>query len=139
MGSVLKIKQDWQEWVHKLRKRVIVDTFSRCPQNTFKNGLELGAGDGFQSNILSNYIEKLTSTDYYQSITNNENSESIEYVQCDAEKIGEMFSERKFDIVFSSNLLEHLPNPDKALRGMHEILEDNGIIIPTMPTPFMKI
>ena len=49
------------------------------------------------------------------------------------------FGEKSFDIVFSSNLLEHLPDPSVVLRGVHRLLKDDGITVHIMPGPFWKL
>jgi len=134
----VKIKTDWQEWVHPLRSRAFHTAFNVFPENAFSHGLELGAGDGFQTNLLSGYVRHLISTDYYNSILNNQDTDAISYQQCDAEKVGEIYGDKQFDLIFSSNLLEHLPRPDIALGGMHKILKDDGILVHSIPTPFMK-
>ena len=41
----------------------------------------------------------------------------IKYQSCDAEKIGQIFEENKFDLIFSSNMMEHLPDPNSCLDG----------------------
>jgi SAM-dependent methyltransferase len=102
-------------------------------------GLELGAGDGFQSRLLTRYVSRLISTDYNPNIMKNKGNELIEFHICDAEEVDKVFSKRQFDLVFSSNLLEHLPNPDRTLKGIYEVLKDEGITIHVMPNPFWKL
>ena len=70
---------------------------------------------------------------------NRKNTSSIEYHFCDAEKIEDFFNKKQFNIVFSSNLLEHISNPKKVLRSIHKILKDDGITIHIMPNPFWKL
>ena len=59
----MKIKADWQEYLHGLRKRQADEIFRNCKQGIFENGLELGAGDGFMSTILTRYTKKLLCTE----------------------------------------------------------------------------
>ena len=134
----MKIKAEWFPWKHKYRERELRLIFSECPEKVFQTGLELGAGDGFQSTLLTRYVSRLVSTDFNPSRLERESSGSIEYAICDAEEVGEEFKKRQFDLVFSSNLLEHLPNPDRALDGIYEVLKDDGITIHAMPSPFWK-
>jgi ubiquinone/menaquinone biosynthesis C-methylase UbiE len=135
----MKIKPEWTVWLHNYRRRELCFIFSKCPEKLFKMGLELGAGDGFQSSLLTKYVSKLISTDYNPDILKKENNKSTEYRICDAEEVDDMFSKRQFDLAFSSNLLEHLPNPDRALKGIYEVLKDDGITVHVMPSPFWKL
>jgi SAM-dependent methyltransferase len=41
--------------------------------------------------------------------------------------------DEKFDIIFITEVLEHLTNPEKALIILYKMLNDNGIIIITVP------
>lgn len=135
----MSIKAPWLEYLHRQRKREIETVFSKCPEKIFPVALELGAGDGFQSKLLSRYVSKLIATDYNPDILKNVPTPSIEYRLGDAEKVGETFNEKNFDLIFSSSLLEHLPSPNKALKGIHKILKDEGITIHIIPTPFWKL
>jgi len=51
----------------------------------------------------------------------------------DAEKIK---FERKFDVVFAGEVIEHLTNPGLFLQGASKVLKDSGKIIVTTPNTF---
>lgn len=129
----------WMAYKHNLRKREIEMIFNHFPEKIFSSGLEVGAGDGFQSTLLSKYVSKLVSTDYNRHRLTKNNNGSVTYMICDAEEIDSYFEKQVFDLVFSSNLLEHLPEPSKFLKGMRCILNDRGIAIHVMPSPFWKL
>jgi SAM-dependent methyltransferase len=132
----MKIKKGWQNLRGEFRAKEIQRIFADCPENAFHTGLEIGAGDGIQSTLLTKYISKLISTDINPNRLTRESTESIDYRICDAEEIAEIFDKQKFDIVFSSNLLEHLPNSQKAIKDICRVLKDDGITINIMPSPF---
>lgn len=134
----MNIKQDWSEYQRKYKKKELDIIFSRCPEQLFQTGLELGAGDGFQATLLTRYSSKLISTELNPAILKNKNTDLIEYRICDAEKVIEVFDKKQFDLIFSSNLLEHLSNPHQTLGGVHELLKDEGITIHIIPNPFWK-
>jgi len=135
----MKIKTDWNQWLHNYRKRELYIIFSRCPKKVFKFTLEIGAGDGFQSKLLNNYTEKLISTDINPARLKLDASESIEYKICDAERLDDTFEKEQFDLVFSSNLLEHVPNPSAVLSGIYHILKNDGLAIHVLPNRFWKL
>lgn len=133
------IKADWRHYLYKLRRREIELLFGRCPQPAFAQGLELGAGDGFQSSLLRAYVAALIATDYRPTILDAEAHAGVTYRVCDAERVDEMFAAEQFDLIFSSNMLEHLPAPQRALAGMRRVLRDDGIAIHIVPSPFWKV
>jgi SAM-dependent methyltransferase len=132
-------RRRWTEVLHRLRRKEIEIIFSECPEGCFLTGLELGAGDGFQSSLLTSYVKSLVSTDYDRSRLALAGCKKVHYLICDAEQVGRTFRPGYFDLVFSSNLMEHLPRPDLAFRGVHRVLKDDGVCISVMPNPFMKL
>ena len=135
----MKIRQDLSEYQHKYKKKELDIIFSRCPDRLFQGGLELGAGDGFQATLLAKYVSRLISTELKSDILKQKSTNSIEYRICNAEEAINAFDKKEFDLIFSSNLLEHLPNLQQALNGIHELLKDDGITIHIMPNPFWKL
>lgn len=113
--------------------------FSRCPRKLFGKTLELGAGDGFISDILADFTKELVCTDLNPARLAKTNHNNITFRICDAEKIDEYFGPKEFDMIFSSSLLEHLPDWHRALLGIHKLLADDGISIHFMPNRNWKI
>ncbi len=136
---MLRLRPDWYSYLHALRAREIEAIFQSCPSQCFTRGLELGAGDGFQSKLLAQYAAALVVTDYSPDFLSHPDTETIAYRVCDAERVGEVFASGEFDLIYSSNMLEHLPDVSVALAGMHKILRDDGIAIHVMPSPFWKL
>ena len=120
-----------------LRQREIETVFGRVPENAFDCALELGAGDGFQSHIISRCARVLLSTDINPARLEYLYDSKIRYQICDAENLP--YREAEFDLIYSSNLLEHLMDPACALAGMCRVLRDDGVMIHTIPNQFWKI
>ena len=135
----MKLKADWIPWLHAYRKRETDSIFEKCPEGLFRCGCELGAGDGYQSTLLSRYIVSLISTEINPRLLPEESRREIEYRICSAEAALTSFADRNFDIVFSSNLLEHVVDPQRVLSGIHRVLKDDGITVNVMPGPFWKM
>lgn len=122
------------------RNRTLERVFGRCPDKLFEGALEIGADYGFQSRIIIKYISKLISTDIAPSILDQKSDDAITFLYCDAQnEISKKFSEGQFDLVFSSNVLEHLENPGLALQSIHRVLKDDGITIHIMPSSFFVV
>ena len=135
----MKIKPDPKKALHYRRKRELKFILPKFPKGVFPLGLELGAGDGFQSTILAHYTQELISTDYSTEKLPIINLENIKYQQCDAEKVADYFEKETFDLIFSSSMVEHLIDKKSFLNGMHSILKDQGIAIHIMPNRFWKL
>lgn len=136
MSAGLKLHADLSGYIHRLRDREMEIIFGRCPPKLFPRVLEVGAGDGHQARHLQRYAEHLTCTDYSAQWFTVPEHEHLAFRACDGEQLDAEFPERHFDLIFSSNVFEHLPNPTRALRGMHRILADDGVLIHVMPSPF---
>lgn len=141
----MQLKADWQPYLRQLRNRETAIIFGHCPPDAFARGLELGAGDGFQSTLLARYVRRLIATDYrpidqraHIAPAGPDGESGISFMTCDAERVDEVFGAGEFDLIFSSNMMEHLPDPGRALAGMHGVLADDGVAIHVIPSPFWK-
>ena len=54
----------YQEYIHNIRRLSIEKIKDYLIQDDVTVGIEVGAGDGFQSRILVEYLEKLVVTEY---------------------------------------------------------------------------
>ena len=104
----------------------------------FDRGIELGAGDGHQSTGIKAYCGELVSTDLNENRLLKSDTSGIEYRICDAEEVDRHFQRNTFDLVYSSNMFEHLPHPEAALVSIWNILKPSGEVILIMPSVFWK-
>jgi len=129
---------NWTRYLHEIRKKEIDIVFSLLPKKQFDSGLEIGAGDGFQTTLLAPHIDKLVSSDLnFKRI--KERVQKVEYKEVDADAIEGVFSPNSFDFIFSSNVLEHVRDPRKVLSATHSILKDTGCAIHIVPSRAIKI
>lgn len=135
----MRVKADWPTYLHQLRRREFDLVFGRCPAGAFGRGLELGAGDGHVSGLLTRCVRDLLVTDYYEAILALPPHPGRRTQVLDAEAVGETLPAGSFDLVFSSNLLEHLPDLPRALAGIHHVLADDGLSIHVLPSAFWKV
>lgn len=129
----------WHQNLESLRSRELDVAFSGFSLKTFKNALELGAGNGFQSRKILKYAEHLVATELNEGRLKRIPVPGIEYYVCDAERISHYFEPNSFDLVFASNLFEHLPDPMLALDGIRTVLAPGGVVILIMPNTLWKI
>jgi ubiquinone/menaquinone biosynthesis C-methylase UbiE len=65
------------------------------------------------------------------------NESNIDYRLCDAEDLSE-FADSSFDLVFTSNMLEHVHDIDKCLQECRRVVKDDGVMLHTMPSRYWK-
>jgi SAM-dependent methyltransferase len=111
--------------------------FERVPAGCFDRCLDVGAGDGFQSAFLADYARFVVGTDMRLSKLVHAPRENTRYLYSDAERCP--FRASSFDLIFSSHLLEHLPDLPGALRGLRFVLRDDGVMIHVVPSRFWKL
>lgn len=92
--------------------------------------LEIGSGTGFQLKFLKERARCAVGIDIESSIFRENQTENI--IEYDGRNIP--FDDSSFDMVFSSNVLEHIRNIDGFLVEMKRVLKDNGIGVHILPS-----
>jgi len=135
----MEFMKRWIENRNRIRRYDLDRIFRSVPKKAFSAGLELGAGDGFQSRILIHYCDSLICTEYNNKRLNHSLQKELpglSFKVCDAENLP--FKDDSFDFIFSSNLLEHIKNKTQCLAELKRVLKKNGIMIHVMPNRLMK-
>lgn len=91
-----------------------------------KRILEVGSYD--VNGSARNYIEFWHPSEYVG--VDIEEGPGVDVV-CDAEKLTDIFPEESFDIVFSTELLEHVSHPKKVISNLKRLCKQNGTILLT--------
>ena len=125
------------EWVNKLRRSeldlVIPFLIKRAKI------LEIGAGTGYQANILRELGYNVVPIDLALDLRTSAHSRlhaeysKLNIVEYDGENIP--FPDSHFDVVFSSNVLEHIDNLEKIQDETKRVLKPGGIAIHVLTTP----
>jgi len=125
--------------MHGIRKKDIEILFGDYPEKKFAVGIEIGAGDGYQSRLLNKHIKHFVCTEYDEQAFDKMNRlEGVNYLRLDVAEIESHFPLKYFDLIFSSNVLEHVIDIGTALRGMRKVLKDDGVMIHVMPNRMWK-
>ncbi len=100
-----------------------------------KRALDVGCAYGYASKVLGALGYETVGTDISAwGIKQAKNQTGSEFLVCDAET-GMPFKAGEFDLVTCFDVLEHLPNPERALESMLETCK--GTLVCT--TPNMKV
>ena len=95
------------------------------------NVLEIGGGSGFQAAILSSSGSKITSIDIAGRKPAHKSYFTVQ--DYDGEKIP--FPDESFDLVFSSNVLEHVRSLPSFLKEIERVLKPGGTSLHIVPSP----
>jgi SAM-dependent methyltransferase len=116
---------------------MLAGVFSAVPREAFERCLEIGAGDGYLSTLLAPHARMLVSTEIQPRPSADAAPPNVRRVRCDAERLP--VKEKTFDLIFSSHVLEHLPDLPGALGEMRRALRDDGVMVHLVPTRTWKL
>lgn len=103
----------------------------------FKPGvrvLEIGGGTGYQASLIAGLGATVDSVDVSLPSTVESYFPVRKY---DGRTLP--FEDGCFDVVFSSNVLEHIPDLQKTLSEIHRVMKVNGQAIHILPTPAWRL
>jgi 2-polyprenyl-3-methyl-5-hydroxy-6-metoxy-1,4-benzoquinol methylase len=116
------------------RLHVVMEDFLGGVDLHGKRVLEVGAGLGFFSEQLHKRGAAVTATDIGEGLLQRVRERvGCECLNVDALRLVEVFGKEQFDLVVSSECIEHTPSPDEALRQMCRVLKSGGRLAVTTP------
>ncbi len=92
--------------------------------------LEIGAGTGWQARALEDHGYNISAIDLPTS--NYRGTRIWPVTEYDGENIP--FEDNTFDIIFSSNALEHIPHIYEFQKEIHRVLKPDGLVIHILPS-----
>lgn len=95
--------------------------------------LDVGCGEGIQSNIFLEHGKNVTALDYGNSFyfKKRQNNNDIKLIIADINKYE---GNEVYDLVWCSAVLEHQLNPHSFLCKLHSLVKENGILAITVPS-----
>jgi ubiquinone/menaquinone biosynthesis C-methylase UbiE len=140
--DIQRLYDDYTGWITFVRTQEAKMVFSLPPLagRVFRNALELGAGNGLQSAIIVDHCEHLVCTDINPSSYSelgtkllDRQHDRISFQICNAENLAGFFN-GQFELVYSSNVLEHIYDLPRALGEMRRVMSDDGFAVHAMPS-----
>lgn len=125
------------QWFHHVRGRELRLVLGRLkrlvPQGKL---LDVGCGDGFQTQELARTYWSV-GTDYRMEGFDRALPGRASFVCCDCERLP--FPDASFDVVYTSNVLEHLEDVRRSLKEMLRVLRPGGVMVHSVPNVTWKV
>lgn len=134
LEKINKILEEEPDPAYKRRARII---FENLELKGNEKVLEVGCGRGFYVKTLNEVWPKLDITgvdlnEKYLSVAKKfVNDDKVKLIKADATDLP--FKDKSFDRIICSEVLEHIPDDQKAISEMHRVLKPGGIVIITVP------
>jgi ubiquinone/menaquinone biosynthesis C-methylase UbiE len=125
------------QWKPFLRKFEIDKIFDGLHKDYFDKALELGCGSGKYSKYLAFYCKKLIAIEYNKDRLTSSNDDKTTFMVADAQNLSQ-FPDNEMDLIFSSNLIEHLPQIGRCLNECRRVVKQEGLIVHTVPNRTWK-
>ena len=137
-------EQALSEYDTRRRMEVLVDTFLTDEMVKGKETLEVGCGLGYFSQRLQDRGARLIACDVGPSLVQRTRERvGCRAVEADALDLERQFGSERFDLVLSSECIEHTPSPARALRQMAAVLKPGGYLAVSTPnilwSPVVKL
>jgi 2-polyprenyl-6-hydroxyphenyl methylase/3-demethylubiquinone-9 3-methyltransferase len=119
---------------YEVNKRVVLvfDDFLRDESLRDKTFLDAGCGTGLFSAVAAQRGAHVTSLDVGERLLSEVAS------KCDSHRVvGDVahlpFADASFDVVLSTEVVEHLPHPEQGVRELCRVVKPGGLLILTTP------
>jgi len=116
---------------HIWRERAIVKSVNRYRRGTAI--LDVGCGTGLITRHLnSNRVVALDINQWAVKKAKLHTSNKVQFIVADAENLP--LASNVFDVVICTDVLEHLPSPDRALKEISRVMNAGAILIGEVPS-----
>ena len=133
---------DGRTWHAFVRTWEIETILALLADRRFARALEIGSGDGLQGERLANRCDELVCSDVdrrrWERRGESATPANVTHVLLDATDLTR-YPDDTFDLVYSSNVLEHVEGIDRCLGEIRRVLKPSGIGIHSMPSRHWKI
>lgn len=129
-----RFRESLSEYDTQRRIETLIDEFLSDVPLADRRVLEVGTGLGDFARQLKQRGADLTATDIAPSLVERvRHGVGCQARVADALRLTETFEPESFDLVLSSECIEHTPNPKEAVIGMTNMLRPGGLLVLSTP------
>ena len=133
-SNLYESKNPTRRWIHQARRAWVLDmllAFSHKKQTC----LEVGTGCGIYTGEIRHMFTDVTSIDVNQDFVSAAQKQfpGVNTFVADVEQLD---TGRQYDVIFMSEVLEHVPNTQLALERVFAHLKPHGYFVLTTPNKF---
>ena len=132
-GTLFESKNVFLRIIEKMRLKKIIQ-LAQFQKNDIV--LDLGCGEGFLISLIPDSAKKIVGLDISKIVLKRakeilKEKEKVELQWGNAEKLN--LPNESFDKIICSEMLEHTPKPRKAMKEIHRVLKNNGLLVISVP------
>lgn len=129
------MNSEYIKYLNLIRENELEDTFEKINTDisAFKV-LEIGSGTGYQLQLLQKKFSKAIGLDIEDSNYATVKTENVVFY----DGINIPFENESFDVIFSSNTLEHVAQIDELEAEFKRVLKPNGFCVHILPSHSWK-
>jgi len=132
-----------RRWLHRTRMDWIVHKLRRfAGEEGIRKVLEVGIGSGIYLPVLADLFENVVAIDIEDSYIDNaismtQDLNNVSIIKDDITETG--LDEKSFDLILCSEVIEHIPDSNKAFAGMRRLLKNGCPLILSTPQPWSPL
>jgi len=125
-----------RRWLHCTRRDWIVGKLRECARERSGRAIEIGFGAGVYLPALAEAFTEVVASDLDQAHLDHARSiaaqhPNIELIRDDI--LDSRLPAQYFTLVLMSEVIEHIPDTERVLGGIHRLLEPGGILLLSTP------
>jgi ubiquinone/menaquinone biosynthesis C-methylase UbiE len=122
------------------RTHEVLEAIDEFCNNPPRDIIDLGTADGRMLDMVHQKYPnaRCTGVEYNQELVDfgKANFPELDISQGDIQSLD--FPDNSFDVAIATAVIEHLPNPGKAMREAKRVLRSGGVLVLTAPDPFWE-
>jgi 2-polyprenyl-3-methyl-5-hydroxy-6-metoxy-1,4-benzoquinol methylase len=125
-----------RRWLHCTRRDWVVARIAECARERPGSALEVGFGAGVYLRALATNYRSVVATDLEQSQLEHVRARTADLTNLRVIVDDITDSElpaHSFDLVLCSEVLEHIPDPSRALAGIRRVVAPGGFLVISTP------
>ena len=125
-----------RRWLHCTRRDWIIGKLRECARERPGRALEIGFGAGIYLPALADAFTEVVASDLDQAHLDHVRRiaakyQNVELVRDDV--LESRLPAHSFSLVLCSEVIEHIPGPERVLAGIRRLLEPGGLLVLSTP------